>query len=174
MNKTLSLSSGAETERKFLIAFPSAEELKNASVSEIEQTYIDTPSGSLRIRKVLSEGVTAYIECEKKKLTDLTRAEKERFLTAEEYASLLPFASAPTIKKTRFSYLYRGHVLEIDIFPFAKETALLEIELTAEGEKYELPPFIKVVREVSTEREFENSYIAKNYRKFVSGDTELR
>ena len=49
---------------------------------------------------------------------------------------------------------------EIDIYPFAKERAICEIELISEDEKFLIPEFIEPIAEVTGDKRFSNRQLA--------------
>ncbi len=156
-----------EIERKFLIKFPDMEKLENypdSTKSEIAQTYLKTDDGmTSRVRKRTMGGVTKYIFTEKKRITDVKCIENEREIDREEYEKLLKLADPEriTIYKTRYCLPYSDRVVEVDIYPFWTDRAIAEVEMEDENERVELPDFIKVIREVTSEKAYKNASIAK-------------
>lgn len=153
-----------EIERKYLIEYPDIEILEKYSKSKIAQTYLVTNDGmTSRVRKRTKDGVTKYIFTEKKRITDLKCIENEREITAEEYAELLTLADMErrTVCKTRYCLPFGGRVVEVDIYPFWSDRAIAEVELEREDEAVVLPEFIKVIREVTSEKAYKNASIAK-------------
>ena len=65
------------------------------------------------------------------------------------------------IEKTRYLYPYEGQCFEIDVFPFWKDRALMELELECESQQINLPPAIEVIRDVTSDRRYTNSAIAR-------------
>ena len=158
-----------EIEKKYLIKYPDIEYLKSVcDYTDIEQIYLLSETGkSERIRKRGRDGVFAYYHTVKSHITDMTRLEEEREIDSEEYEVLKKRAdtSLNTIYKTRYCVEYKGHLLEIDVFPFWSKQAYLEIELAAEDEEYELPPFIDIVRDVTLDKSYTNRALAYNIPK---------
>ena len=153
-----------EIERKFLIGYPDLNILERYPKSDIAQTYLKTNDGmTSRVRKRTSEGVTKYIFTEKKRVTDVTCIENERELSAEEYEELLKLADPErrTVYKTRYCVPYGGRVVEVDVYPFWSDRAIAEVELESEDEAVSLPEFIKVIRDVTAEKQYKNAAIAK-------------
>ncbi len=150
-----------EIERKFLILRPSASLLENFSHSEIEQTYL-LPNGRVRARKYSDR--TVYTHTLKTAITEVTRIEEEREVTAEEYISLLKTADPirKKIKKTRYLIPFNGFVFELDDFGESYTHALMEIELESEDTEFTLPNFVTVIREVTHDKRYRNSSIAKD------------
>lgn len=153
-----------EIERKFLIGYPDLNILERYPKSDIAQTYLKTNDGmTSRVRKRTSEGVTKYIFTEKKRVTDVTCIENERELSAEEYEELLKLADPErrTVYKTRYCVPYGGRVVEVDVYPFWSDRAIAEVEMESEDEAVSLPDFIKVIRDVTAEKQYKNAAIAK-------------
>ena len=155
-----------ETERKFLIAYPDTDallRLPGATVSEITQTYLLHPEGhSERVRmRTYAEG-TVYYHTVKRFLTAMTNEEIEREISSEEYRELLVRADPRRmpIRKTRICVPHGAHVLEIDIYPFWKKQAVLEVELESEDTPLTLPSFVNVLREVTGEKAYKNRALA--------------
>lgn len=153
-----------EIERKYLIRMPDCALLLLLPSSEIEQVYIlSHGSERERIRRRMYEDRTIYTHTAKKRLSDLTRVEFEEEISEEHYRELQAFAdpSRRVIRKKRLIYEYDGQNFEIDIFPFWNDRALMELELDSEGQILRLPPDIEIIREVTSEKEYTNSALAR-------------
>ena len=155
-----------ETERKFLIRRPSAEVLSQLQASErvdILQTYLTSSDGvERRVRQRGSRGNYTYTLTEKRPVSGLKRIETETRLSLKEYLSLLMSAD-PTckpIRKQRYCLVYENQYLEIDIYPFWKDKAILEVELSDEDQEVRLPDSIEVIREVTDDMRFKNRALA--------------
>ncbi len=156
-----------EIERKFLIVYPDLLWLEKSATRKLllEQTYLLASEGeSARVRKSEENGAVTYIKTIKKKITDISRVEMEDAISKEEYAVLLKQADPErrTITKVRYCVPYDGHVLEIDIFPFWKDKAYLEIELSREDETYKIPEGITVLKEVTGDTRYTNASLARS------------
>ncbi len=157
---------GLEIERKFLISMPDQKwlSLRAVDVMEIRQTYLSSQNReSARVRQITKENNISYIHTVKRRISDLKREESEREITKEEYESLLQFADKArrTIEKMRYCLPQGKHILEIDIFPFWKDKAFLEIELSEETEAFSLPREITVIREVTEDGRYTNAALAR-------------
>ena len=153
-----------EIERKFLIGYPDLNILEHYPKSDMAQTYLKTNDGmTSRVRKRTTDGVTKYIFTEKKRVTDVTCIENERELSAEEYEELLKLADPErqTVYKTRYCVPYGGRVVEVDVYPFWRDRAIAEVEMESEDEAVSLPDFIRVIRDVTAEKQYKNAAIAK-------------
>lgn len=156
---------GFEIERKYLIGMPDPAFLAaNASPSEIVQTYLLRPSPEInaRVRKRGREGAWTYTHTQKIRLSDLRRIEDEREIGEEEYLELLKQADPEknVIHKTRWVLPWRGQRFEIDVYPFWQRQAVMEIELENEEQAVELPPQIRILREVTDDWRYLNSSLA--------------
>lgn len=156
-----------EIERKFLIEYPNLEQLEklpNCERVEIIQTYLKSSNGEMRIRQRGKNGHFTYTKTTKKKISNSKRLEFESRISKDEYLRLLLEAdtSMHQIRKNRYCLIHKNQYFEIDIYPFWKDKAILEIELIKENEKINLPKNIKVIKEVTDDPEYSNYNIAKN------------
>ena len=126
----------AEIERKWLIKMPDIKTLEkqdNYSASSIEQIYIteDELSEGSRIRKRDFGSQVKYYWTHKEDINGISRFEEERYISKEEYETLSKKISCDTspIRKKRYSFNYCGFVVEIDIYEFWNDQAIMEIEL---------------------------------------------
>jgi CYTH domain-containing protein len=156
-----------EIERKFLIEYPDPVWLERQPGSrrvEIIQTYLlSDGSSTRRVRSWTEAGRTVYIRTCKRRLSDRTRVEVEDELTQADYLALLSQADPARhpLEKTRWCIPFDSHVLEIDLYPFWNDQAVLEVELQSEGEEFLLPPEIRVIREITGDPRYLNSSLAR-------------
>ncbi len=156
-----------EIERKYLIRLPDEGLLESLAVRRdwIEQTYLDAEAGTTeRVRSRRSPGgQPVYTHTVKKRRSALTREERETEIGPEEYESLLRRAD-PALKvicKTRWCIPWEGHTLEVDVFPFWSDRALLEVELTGEEDAVALPKWVGLLREVTEDPAYTNRALAE-------------
>ena len=57
--------------------------------------------------------------------------------------------------------VYKNQYIEIDTYPFSSTKAIMEIELNNENEEIVVPPYIKVIKEVTSDENFKNYNLAK-------------
>lgn len=156
--------SDIEVEKKFLIKYPEEAVLRRygARKIDISQTYLLSDIGSHRIRMRGCGGVVAYYETVKIRIHANSCHEFENTVTADEYNMLMQKADPDkhTIVKERYCFLFKGQYIELDIFPFWRDQALLEIELLDDDCGYELPPEIQVIADVSNDAHYKNNYLA--------------
>ncbi len=159
----MELNNGFEIERKFLIKYPNIELLKSqkgCSFARLSQCYLN---GGARIRSIEKNGEIKYIKTVKQHISDIKRIENESEITKEEYDVLLKSKQQGTnvIEKTRYFVPFCNHILEIDIFPFWNDRAFLEIELKSEKEEFSVPNYLKIIKEVTADKRYRNSSLAK-------------
>ncbi len=150
-----------EIERKFLIKKPLQSQLdviKNIRVAEIRQSYTNL---GVRIRRWYENGIVKYIKTIKTNVSDITRLEIENEITREEYEQLLKEETS-SLLKSRYSFPFCNKIIEIDIYPFWEDKAILEVELNDEKEKFFLPDFIEVIKEVTFDKAYQNYSLSKN------------
>lgn len=165
-----------EIERKFLVKFPTSwadmAELFDGivDVKRISQTYLKAEEGeqASRVRKTV-EGLsgdtdTVYHKNMKKPTGDTgVHEETESEITEKEYNKSLKQSNPDkcAVEKTRFVFKWHDQVFELDLFKgHLKGLAILEIELEDKDDKVELPHFLKVVKEVTKDKRFNNFSLA--------------
>ena len=156
-----------EIERKFLIAYPDIrllQKLPHCERVEIEQTYLRSdPGEELRVRRRGVNGNYVYFETRKKTINGMKRLSMQRRLTEEEYLDRLKDADPArrTIKKDRYCLVDGNQYFEIDVFPFWKDKAILEIELSDPDEEIQFPKMLQLLREVTDDIAYKNATLAK-------------
>lgn len=156
-----------EIERKFLIEFPDINWLnKNCKKLEIIQTYLNSNENEeVRVRQRGIDGNYIYTKTIKKTINDLKRIEIEKRLSKDEYLNLLMNAdiNKHPIRKTRYCLIYKNQYFEIDIYPFWNDKAIVELELNNEDQEIEFPKQLKLIKEVTHDKNYKNSSLA-NYK----------
>lgn len=156
-----------EIERKFLIRIPSYSEMElqsNFRIRKITQTYLKSDGKkNARVREIIENGQVSYIKTVKERISTLSCYEDEHAISSEEYKVLLLTADneKKSIHKTRYSFEYCEHILEIDVYDFWDDRATLEIELESENEEFAIPSFIEVIKEISADKRYKNTNLAK-------------
>lgn len=156
-----------EIERKFLIAYPDIrwlESIPNCQRIEMIQTYLKSANGDeVRVRQRGMDGSYIYFLTTKRKVSERKRVEIERRLSKEEYLNLLMDAdtSRRQIRKTRYCLTYQNQYFEIDVYPFWKDQAIAEIELSDEEMEVRFPEQIRVIKEVTDDEAYKNASLAK-------------
>ena len=161
-----------EIERKLLIKKPSDEDLNSLDVvnrSSIIQTYLLSGNNEVerRVRQRGTDGDYSYFYTEKRETGNIgERIETEKKITIKEYVSYMADTdfSKHQIVKTRYCFIYKNQYFELDIYPFDNEKAILEIELGDINDKFELPEFIEVIKDVTDDKRYKNNHIAKDLK----------
>jgi len=156
-----------EIERKFLVTTIPAD--KDWTVPfrdvDIEQTYLlsPNPEQAVRVRKRGSNGSYVYTHTIKHPMKDGERIEIEHTISGREYLNMMvqKDPQRKTIRKVRRTFLWKNHYFELDLFTNPSDLILLEVELLRVDEQVELPLFLKIIREVTEESEYQNSQLAK-------------
>ena len=154
---------GFEIERKFLIAMPEEDFLAGCECSGITQTYLTGEPGTTeRVRRRRWADRCEYTHTIKHKINNMRRQEEETEITQAEYLELLKRADPArrTIEKLRCCYTIGGELWEIDVFPFWEDRAIVEIELSDESEEVELPPGLRLIREVTDDPRYTNAALS--------------
>ena len=155
-----------EIERKYLIKYPDLKILESSPYCkkiDIIQTYLLSDGDEeVRVRQSGINGEYTYTKTSKKKITGLKRIEVEKRISKDESLNYLMQAdtSKKQIRKTRYRFVYKNQYFEIDVYPFWKDKAIMEIELKDEDQKIEVPKFVNVIKEVTEDDEYKNSSLA--------------
>lgn len=156
-----------EIEYKFLIHYPNIKTLESQphyKYQEITQLYLMVPEEDdkvltrCRIRQIKNGDNITYIKTYKKKITDMTRVEIESEISRDEFNNLSKYIieGHSPLSKIRHSFNLNGFTYEVDVFPFWKDRAFLEIEVESEDIKPPVPPFLSVVRDVTADPRYRN------------------
>ena len=163
-----------EIEKKFLIKMPDIQQLVgryNPKINIIEQIYLTAKSGERRIRSCIAPYGDGdymyrfwYTEKTPADTTGFKRLEKERQIDFHEYHQLVEEADPELkkISKTRYNFYIEGQLYELDVFPFNKKFAILEIELDSEDANFAWPEILVKVADVTEDKNFKNKALAKN------------
>lgn len=112
-----------------------------------------------RVRK----NIITYSYNEKSNISDISRLEKDAIITQQNYLLLLQQSdpSLSAIIKTRYALPQDGFVCEIDIYPFWRQYAILEVELAAKDIHPPIPSFISIIKEVTHDKAFSNHSLSR-------------
>lgn len=158
-----------EIERKYLIEYPDLsllESLPNCQKVEIVQTYMKNSDGeNIRIRRRGEGEHCVYFLTQKKNITGVKRIEIERRLTEAEYNDLMICGKDKRqLTKDRYCLMYDDQYFEIDVYPFWDDKAIMEIELSCEDAEIRFPDEIKIIKEVTGDKAYNNSSLARPVR----------
>jgi CYTH domain-containing protein/predicted ATPase len=141
--------------------------------SQITQDYLVSPvtGEERRVRARCDGDSTSYYHTVKRAVSPGVRVEEEKMITRREYEALRTFRNPEkcTIKKRRVCFFWKEQFFEVDLFEEPQHgLALMEAERTDRTQDLELPPFVKVIRNVTFEKQYSNDEIAKHKRTLVS------
>ena len=154
-----------EIERKFLVIGDIPQTGGAVRAIPMMQAYLSThPERVVRLRIA---GEEAWLTVKgKPREGGVSRGEWEYPIPVQEAREMLPLCEPGRIEKTRYEIPFAGHLWEVDLYEGALAgLRIAEIELTAEEESFTPPPWVG--REVSGDRRFYNSGLAKLTREDV-------
>ena len=158
-----------EIERKYIIEKPNVSLLSRVqgyTVSDITQIYLSSPVGvTHRIRRREYADACDYTETVKLRLNKTTCNESEGKIDKPRFDELslnIKEGTRPIIK-TRHTFPHDGFTVEIDVYPEWENTAIMEIELDREDATPAIPPFIRILREVTGIREYSNAALSHSF-----------
>lgn len=160
-------SAPEDEKRKFLIAMPDVSALmkeRRAVPVEMMQTYLASskPKVVRRIRQQRAGGEYLYFYTEKRSDEDGRHWVTEKPISQKEYVAYLMESdlSMHPVRKTKYRLNYNGMRMEIDIYPFSADKAVLFVYGKRAGEA-KLPEELELIREVTGEPEYKNSALAR-------------
>ena len=162
-----------EIERKYIIKMPdllALIEKEGYSHSKISQIYLlSAPHVTHRIRSREYDGKTVYTETKKIRVDKISAIEDERKISKEEFEklSLLKRPGTNVIEKVRYTFLYSGFMIEIDVYPEWKRTCIMEIELKTSDEAPNIPDFIEIISEVTGNKKYSNAAMSEAFPEEV-------
>lgn len=157
----------AQFERKFLIEYVDENDLTAYEPVEqnITQTYLKAKAKGTerRVRKVVSENSISYFYCEKRPISPIERIENERLLSQKDYLRKTEEVDPEfgSVSKRRFCFRYKDRYCTVDTYPTNAETAILDVQLNDKDEEVELPPEIRVIKEVTGDVNYQGHMISK-------------
>ena len=155
-----------EIERKFLIEYPDIKwlgSIPNCQRIEIIQTYLKSDGEEeIRVRQRGFGGNYIYFQTTKRRISAVKRVEIERRLSQSEYLRLLMNADTTKrqIRKDRYCLTYDNQYFEIDVYPSWNDKAICEIELNDENAEVRFPKEIRVIKEVTGDKTYDNASLA--------------
>ncbi len=163
------MSDHIEIERKYVIAMPDVDMMRaedGYTSSDIVQIYLESaPHVTHRVRSRTMNGITKYTETKKVRISGMSAYEDEREIVENEFSELrktIAPGTSPVIK-TRHTFLYHGQLFEVDIYPNWKSTAIMETELPSEDTKTDMPPFIRIIKEVTGIKAYSNASMSRAF-----------
>jgi CYTH domain-containing protein len=157
-----------EIRRRFLVDYPDIdmlEALADCHREEIEQVYLHSAEDEeIRIRRSEREDGEMFYLTRKKTDGIRVHLEAEGRLSEREYRQFLANAdpARKPIRKTRYGLSWEKQFFEIDLYPFWDDRAVVEVYLRYENEQIKIPDFLHVQKEVTGDKNYEVSWLARN------------
>lgn len=165
-----------EDERKFLVASLDMIPVKNVTV-DIEQVYlVPTNADEERVRKRGRDNSFVYTHTTKYRRGPGSSAEFDRMITPAEHLMALNHRDpdCALIRKKRTCFVWEGRYFELDVYTDwlidGEPLKVLELEVEDLNMRVDLPPFVKIEREVTGDRAFSNRELAKSLHGHVLSD----
>ncbi len=156
--------------RKYLISMPDLSALASTYelvCVEMMQTYLSqtNPNVERRICQQKNRGEYLYFYTEKRIGDDGTRWVTERPISQKEYVAYLMEAdvSLHAVRKTKYRFTFGDRRMEIDVYPFSAERAILFIFGTA-LDTVSVPKDVNIIEDVTGAPEYKNRRLAATQR----------
>lgn len=163
ISNVLGLPQPVTEERKYLVEVTG--QLPETIDSDILQTYlVSEPGAEIRLRRrSWPSGKVVNVHNTKKRTAPGEQIETERQVENALYESLLQQADPyrQSISKLRQSFIWKGQYFELDTYrgPL-KGLVILETKGIADAEDVNFPPFIRVIKEITGNKEYYNYNLA--------------
>lgn len=162
ISAVLGLPKPIEEERKYIVEISG--ELPECMLSEITQTYlVAEPGNEVRLRQRVTNGVITNIHTTRRKISDKEELVTERHVSNNLYETMLQQADPyrQTIVKTRRSFIWKGQFFELDTYKApVKDLVILETKGIDCHSELKLPPFLKIVKDITGDTNYFNSNLA--------------
>ncbi|XP_064392263.1 TRPL translocation defect protein 14-like isoform X2 [Halichondria panicea] len=155
--------------RKFLVkSLPDSSLFSKVEDFDVTHDYLLTSNPQLqaRVRKRGQNGYFTFTHTERRTM-DGKRVEQIMQLSDREYRALLNQRD-PThhpIHKKRKCFLWKGHYFQLDVFlepcsQRCQDMLMLETYTTKQGDELELPDFLEIVKEVTSDPHYSMYYLS--------------
>lgn len=146
-----------EIERKFLVDAEEWEKFPKPEPVLIKQGYLtNTEDITIRLRVKGNKGFLTVKGATK----GISREEFEYEIPASDVEEMVAVFQTQLLSKWRYTLPFKDHLWEVDVFEGKLSGLILaEIELKAENERFEWPPFVG--KEVSESPDYFNSNLIK-------------
>ena len=154
---------------KYLIQMPDTDALVRqyrARPVDMMQTYLtmSRPEHHRRVRQEQNGEDYLYFYTEKKYLADGTAINTERKISEKEYIRYLMEGEPELhpVHKTKYRFIYGKSSYGLDVYPFSQDKAILF--RYGENEDEELPPEIRVIKNVTGDSDYKNIRLARDQK----------
>lgn len=153
-------------EKKYLIKMPDINQLiknKQCRKVHVKQHYLIDETKQEKEKIVLrrENNKNFYYKVNKKDNVKYSKS-----ISADQYINKLEDENNKFyhIYKDRYYYIYDSRCIKIDVFPFWKDKAILEVDILNDRENIKFPKFIEVIEEVTDNEKYKNYYLAEEYK----------
>ena len=160
-------SAPAQGKRKYLISMPDFDVLRQKyGMADVDmmQTYLHsaTPGIERRVRQQMNGSEYLYFYTEKRFSEDGTCWVTERPIPGKDYVSYLMEGDTAfhSVRKTKLRFTYDSRRMEIDVYPFSHEHAILFVY--GSRDELKLPPELEFIKEVTGLPEYKNRSLAQS------------
>lgn len=162
ISAVLELPQPIEEERKYIVEVTG--ELPDCIESKITQTYlVAEPGCEVRLRKREANGNAVNVHTTRRRISDTEELVTERLVSNNLYETMLQQADPyrRTIRKNRKSFIWKGQFFELDTYiePTDK-LVILETKGLGSHKDLKLPPFLKIVEDITGKKDFYNYNLA--------------
>ncbi|MCR5394981.1 MAG: AAA family ATPase [Bacteroidales bacterium] len=158
----LELPQTIEVERKYIVEVTAP--LPDCTESDILQTYLTgEPGCEIRLRRRSTNGNIVNIHTTRKSISPTEELVTERQVSNALYESLLQQADPyrRTLHKRRNSFIYQGQFFELDSYlDDLSGLVILETKGIASHADLKLPPFLRIVRDITGDVSYYNPTLA--------------
>jgi len=163
ISNVLGLPQPVTEERKYIVEVTGP--LPDTIDSDILQTYlVSEPGTEVRLRRrSWATGKVVNVHNTKKRTAPGEQIETERQVENALYQSLLQQADPyrQSISKRRQSFIWKGQYFELDTYHGPLDgLVILETKGVADQEDVNFPPFIRVIKEITGNKEYYNYNLA--------------
>ena len=155
----------AYVEKKYLISMPDVEQLmknKQCRKVHVKQHYIIDETRQEKEKIVLrrENNKNFYYKVVKK-----NKVKYSNSITADKYINKLEDENKKFyhIHKDRYYYIFDSRCIKIDVFPFWKDKAILEVDILNDRENIKFPKFVNIIEDVTDNEAYKNYYLAEEY-----------
>lgn len=155
----------AYVEKKYLISMPDVEQLmknKQCRKVHVKQHYIIDETRQEKEKIVLrrENNKNFYYKVVKK-----NKVKYSNSITADKYINKLEDENKKFyhIHKDRYYYIFDSRCIKIDVFPFWKDKAILEVDVLNDRENIKFPKFVHIIEDVTDNEAYKNYYLAEEY-----------
>lgn len=164
ISNVLGLPQPIVEERKYIVEV-TGDTPEDGTHSEITQTYLKAEPGvETRLRRRGWMGNFVNVHTMKRRISPQEEIVTERQINNHLYETMMGLADPErqTIRKKRYSFIYKGQYFELDNYQDQLEgLVILETKGITEHKSVKFPPFLRVVEDITGDARYYNYNLAK-------------